>query len=343
MKGERFTEGEGRPFSHAETLHRERGVPVLYAPFSRVPLFSELVSLLAPVVQLLSLHRSADNSVIFYNRLAAYLPVLMVSHALGNRNFLDLEDGETAAYTNGIYRWLANASKKIFDRICNGGAILACTALRDFTSIKPTLCYYGTTPDMAITPRFQSDTVCALMGGTLNRETGAYLLTQAITGLRHSGESWAAKLVIHVTGTGPSLTDFEKIAASPGYPTVVVHGRTTNAEYASILQECDVGLSLKLNKGTLADTTFPSKVVEFAGAGMLVLTTDISDVRLVLGEGALYLQRDHVADLEALLKEVVQDRAAAMAKAHRGYKNVRTLCTPSLAGQRVANFVAEVL
>lgn len=336
--------GRGRAGGNADyfrtTLRRVDGVCVLYAPFSRVPVFSELVSLFAPIALLWAIRGRQPGSVVFYNRLSAYLPSLFASKILGNRNFLDLEDGEHAIEGNRIKQLVANSVKHVFDRICDHGALLACSALRDFTSIRPIHCYYGTAPDFSHAPRFQSQTVSVLMGGTLIPDTGAGLLIDALARMRSSGVSWTSGLTIHVTGIGSCLADFESLAAAPGYPAVVVHGRISNDAYASILRTCDVGLALKLNEGALANTTFPSKVVEYAAAGMLVLTTDISDVRLVLGEGALYMSEDSSLQLMKLLERVVQDRSAMQALAQQGRENVRTLCSPARAGLMVAEFVS---
>ena len=110
-------------------------------------------------------------------------------------------------------------------------------------------------------------------------------------------------------------------------------------QYREVLRRCDVGLALKLNNGPLANTTFPSKVIEFAAAGLLVLTTDISDVRQVLGSGALYLTRDEPHALIELFESIVKDRPMANACAQSGLQNVQTLCSPLSSGKAVANFI----
>jgi glycosyltransferase involved in cell wall biosynthesis len=99
-------------------------------------------------------------------------------------------------------------------------------------------------------------------------------------------------------------------------------------------------LALKLNTVALAETTFPSKVIEYAAAGMLVLTTDISDVRQVLGDGALYLQQDNALQLVSLFERVVQDRIGSQSMAALGCERVRAQCSPASAGRLVSDFLA---
>jgi glycosyltransferase involved in cell wall biosynthesis len=294
----------------------------------------------APVRLIWALHAQRPNRVIFYNRQTAYLPTLLVSKLLGNRNFLDLEDGEVVSRAALPYRMFVSCIQRVFDTICNQGALLACSALQEFTAIRPTHFYYGTALASGDVPRFQSSTVSILMGGSLSPETGADLLIEAIERMRRTGAAWTSALTIQVTGYGSSLVGFQTLAAMPGFPRLMVHGRTTNTAYETILRECDVGLALKLRAGALANTTFPSKVVEYAASGMLVLTTDISDVRLVLGDGALYLSQDSSEQLESLLERIVQERPRMQSIARLGCERVRSQCSPGSAGAKVATFLA---
>jgi len=319
---------------------RVDGVPIFYAPFSRVPFLSELVSLLAPLGIIFKLRRQNPKAIIFYNRMTAYIPSLLVSSVLGYRNVLDLEDGEVPASGQKRGRFLVSVVPRLFDRLCKKGALLACNALAEFTTARPVLSYYGTAVGEPSSKKWQSECVTVLMGGTLCSDTGAELLIDSIRQLRHDAPPWAAQLRFDVTGSGPSLAGLIALAAEPGYPKVTVHGRTTDMQYREVLQRCDVGLALKLNNGPLANTTFPSKVIEFAAAGLLVLTTDISDVRQVLGTtGALYLTQDKPQALIDLLQDIVKNRTMARECAQSGLLNVRALCSPESSGQAVANFI----
>lgn len=320
-------------------LRRIEGVPVFYAPFSRIPLLSELISLLAPLGIIFRLRRRNPKAVIFYNRMTAYLPALLASSVLGYRNVLDLEDGEVPASGQKRAGFLARLVPRLFDRFCDSGALLACNALAEYTTARPVFSYYGTAVGEPSSRKWQSECVTVLMGGTLCFDTGAELLIDTIRQLRRDAPPWAEQLCFDVTGRGPSLEGLSALAVEPGVPKVIVHGRTTDLQYREVLGRSDVGLALKLNNGPLANTTFPSKVIEFAAEGLLVLTTDISDVRQVLEDGALYLTHDEPQSLIDLLESVVKDRTAARECALRGLQNVQALCAPHSSGQRVANFI----
>lgn len=336
--------GRGRAGGSKEffpgVLRRVEGLPVFYAPFSRIPILSELISLLAPLGIIFKLRQQKQRAAIFYNRMSAYVPTLLASSFLGYRNVLDLEDGEVAAGGQKRAGFLASLVPRLFDRLCERGALLACNALAEHTTARPVLSYYGTAVGESSAKKWHSECVTILMGGTLCLDTGAELLINSIRQLRQNSPPWANLLRFEVTGKGSSLDGFSRLAAEPGFPKVIVHGRTTDLQYREILCRSEVGLALKLNTGPLANSTFPSKVIEFAAAGLLVLTTDISDVRQVLGtSGALYLTRDEPQALIDLLESIVKDRKGARDCAQLGMQNVQALCAPHLSGQRVASFI----
>jgi glycosyltransferase involved in cell wall biosynthesis len=327
---------DGSVTTFRTSVRRVRGIPVVYAPFSHVPIVSELLTLVGPIFAVWRLSRRRRKAIVYYNRMTAYLPTLAVAAALRYRNILDLEDGEVAKAGAGR---VARAVACVFDWLCRGGALLACTALSRMTRTRPVLCYYGIATAGAPAPRWNGPHVTLLMSGTIAPDTGADMLARAIRVLRADAPEWAHDITLEVTGKGPSLDAFRALAGEPGAPRVVVHGRTTDAEYAEILARCDAGLALKPIGGELADTTFPSKVIEFAGAGLLVVTTDISDVREVLGAGAFYLTRNDEQELLSLLRRVAEDRLVARDTAVAGTRAVRDRCSPLLAGQAVSAFV----
>ncbi len=317
---------------------RVRGVTTIYAPFSHVRGFSELLSLFGLLSFLLRLSRHLHKAVIFYNRMPAYLPALHLASRLGYRCILDLEDGEVYA-SPPMKEQLAALVTKQFERHCRHGALLACSALSTMTTVRPLHCYYGTTESSDDTLRWNSSDIVCLMSGTLSPETGVPLLIEAIRHLRVRMPDWAGKLCFEVTGKGDSLAELESLAAEPGLPRVRVHGRVSDSHYREIMQRCNVGLALKPVGGKLADTTFPSKVIEFASSGLLVLSTDISDVRRLLGDGARYLEYDNSELLIERLGEIATDKNAAALTAEQGRQAAVLHCAPDHAGNELRHFI----
>lgn len=331
-------DGSGRFFQCK--LLRVNGVLVIYLPFVNIPIFSELLSLfsLVPIIWRMR-NRRGEKAAIFYNRMPAYLFALILVKALHFITILDLEDGETGLKSGFLSTAKSRVLAYVFDALCSNGVLLACGSLSGMTRIRPSLCYYGTAISDLDSVKWCNPCVTVLMGGTIDADTGAELLINTIDQLRRESPPWAQQLRFEVTGKGACLEELKNLAAGSGIPQVIVHGRTTDREYRAVLNRCDVGLALKPNKGMLANTTFPSKVVELSAAGLLVITTDISDVRRVLGDGALYLTLDEPQALVDLLEYVVKDRSSAQKCAQLGVRNVNEVCSPWAAGRMVSEFI----
>lgn len=320
---------------------RVNGVPVVYAPFLTFPVLSELLSLIAFIPTIFRFRNTNRKAALFYNRLAAHLLSLITSRALGYSTFLDLEDGEIEVA--GFVPMRAQGRRvvaNLYDKLCKDGALLACNALAAWTKIRPTICYYGTATGDGTPPRLTGTKVTVLMSGALVPGTGAELLVAAIQRMRSDGGAWSDHLEFVVTGFGASLNAFRQLAEEPTKPLVHVYGRTSDAEYRSVLSKCDVGLALKLPESVFAHTTFPSKVIEFSAAGLLVVTTDISDVRAVLGDdGAMYLMLGDPDQLIGLLKKIVESPTDAIRIAETGMVRVKRSCDPLAAGRLIAEFM----
>jgi len=329
---------DGSAAGFAACTGRIGGIPIAYGRFTRRRLVSEWRSLIAPFPILWSRRRHARHTtLLLYNRMDSHVPALWFARLLGYRTMLDLEDGQVPSADRTIslrVRLLIAAT----DRGCRNGALLACKALAGATRLRPVLPYYGVV-DISGAPRDLAQPVIhALIGGTVARDTGADMLAAALVQLHEADPELARQLHVHVSGAGDMVDTFRAMAAR--MPGITVHGRLDDADYRALLDRCSIGLALKPNAGGLADTTFPSKVTELAGAGMLVLTTDISDVRDVLGEGAVYLVRDDPALLAECIAGILRDRRGAAAVARLGQANVAHRCARLPAARRLASFVS---
>jgi glycosyltransferase involved in cell wall biosynthesis len=70
-----------------------------------------------------------------------------------------------------------------------------------------------------------------------------------------------------------------------------------------------------------------------------VVSTDISDVRQVLADGALYLELDDPALLIERLRWVVEHRDTARALSQTGMQAISTACAPERVGHRLSDFL----
>lgn len=319
-------------------------VNVTYLAFTHIRFFSELLTFLyLAIITACSIAKGgySDKAVIFYNRLPAYILSLFVSVIFRVKRIIDIEDGEVVANEG---KSLKNKVKSIvpwlYDIFCKDGAMLACSALSSMTKIEHTTCYYGTvSPVIRENTVFDRNKVSILLSGSLSEDTGAERLSNAIRLMRSDSQRWR-NVQFEISGQGPSLQSFQDLMNGEGFPAVRVHGRLSNSDYHDLLVNCDVGLALKPIIGSLANTTFPSKVVEYANTGLLVISTDISDVRHVLGaDGAIFLSTDSEDEIINAFDKVIHDIAWSRKTAEEGKNNVLNLLAPECASNQLMNFI----
>ncbi|KHT32711.1 glycosyltransferase [Pectobacterium carotovorum] len=319
-------------------------VNITYLPFTHIRFFSELLTFLyLAIITACSIARGgySDKAVIFYNRLPAYILSLFVSVIFRAKRIIDIEDGEIVSNES---KSLKNKVKSIvpwlYDTFCKDGAILACSALSSMTRIEHTTCYYGTvSPVIRGNTVFDRNKVSILLSGSLSEDTGAERLSNAIRLMRSDSQRWR-NVQFEISGQGPSLQSFQDLMNGEGFPAVRVHGRLSNSDYHDLLVNCDVGLALKPIVGSLANTTFPSKVVEYANSGLLVISTDISDVRHVLGaDGAIFLSTDSEDEIINAFDKVINDIAWSRKTAEEGKNNVLNLLAPECASNKLMDFI----
>jgi hypothetical protein len=80
-------------------------------------------------------------------------------------------------------------------------------------------------------------------------------------------------------------------------------------------------------------------VIELAGAGLLLLTTDISDVRVIFGSTALYLEDETAAGLIDRLRWISEHREEAQAMAARAARNVHERFAPDVVARSLSTFL----
>jgi glycosyltransferase involved in cell wall biosynthesis len=131
----------------------------------------------------------------------------------------------------------------------------------------------------------------------------------------------------------------QALAAQEGLPKVKFLGNVSRGDYVKAIQQAHVGMALKLPSSDLADTTFPSKVIELASAGLLVLSTRVSDVPALFREdGAIYLNSEDPQELAERLLWLVEHRDAVARTAARGQAYIAETCSPQKVGELLKAF-----
>ncbi len=330
-------------------VERQAGYAVLYAGFSAVRGWTYLRSAFSLWWHFLRVAGGARVTVIYYNRFSYYIPLALWarwSSLIGpTRCVVDLEDGTpVTAIESPFLRLVQSLRGDLFDVLAPHGALLACEALRSQTSVTKAMAYYGIVDQGSAGKPYLSGPFHVLMGGTISQETGAATLLSAIAVLRAKGRADDSRIVFHVSGMGPLLGSFAQLVGHDSGVEVVVHGRLSAEAYGEMRSGCHAGLALKQVGGPLASTTFPSKVIEYASHGMLVISTDISDVRSVLGdEGAYFLSSSTPGELASILAHCAANPVAVQRVADSGHRRVMERCNAEAAGLQLSAFLGEMV
>jgi Glycosyl transferases group 1 len=330
--------GTGKWFSARAT--RVSGVPVVYGPFFDFPVITHFVTLLGLLPLVLRLRkRSVSPVILAYNRLPHYWLAMELARLFGFRRFLDLEDGETRTEKNGVRERIACSMSARFNKLCDAGAMLASNALKRQYPGQNTICCYGVAEASGAKRDWRSGKIVVLLGGTLQRDTGANLFIEAIELLRNASGERMEELDFVVTGKGEMASAIKSLADRPGLPKVIFLGSVSRERYRSVVARAHVGLCLKLPSSDLGDTTFPSKVVEIASSGLLLLTTRVSDVPgLFMEDGALYLGDESPEQLAGLLRWLIDNRDTAESIALIGQGRISEICRSETVGKSLKNF-----
>lgn len=340
---------QGDPKGFPAVAKRISGLPVIYARFIPLPILTYIVSTISLLFLTWRLVRHQNGQtlhLIVYNRNSLYLPSLLLARLLDVKCYLDLEDGalvETAGIRDQLYYWLL---KSAFDALCSHGSILVAPGLvSQVKSTNNVVCYGVAQSPMNFSQVDWSEgKIRFLLGGTLIQETGIRLMMDAVKILNRDFSSYKNSLVILVTGHGPLSDDVATLAQAEGNGWIDFRGRVTRAEYDELLGSSHVGLCLKLPSSEIGSTTFPSKVIEIAAQGKLVLTTALGHVKDLFGtQGAVYLESEDPYALAKAIIDVVSDRKAAMDAAAIGQQRVQHECGPETVADAICTMFSESL
>ncbi len=322
-------------------VSRINSVPTIFLPYWDVFFLSNILTFLVLPFFIFRLNKKKGKIVyLVYNKLQYYLLGLAVGFLLRCRFFLDLEDGfATSASCNPLVHIRNFLLNTMFDFFCKSGVILACSALKSETRITKKITCYGTLDDfIADDFNFNELRLTVLFGGSVCPDTGSELLLSAIKLLRDKNESWAKDINFVITGKG-SLSVFSELEKDRTHPRVNLLGSLSQENYQKVLKKVHVGLALKSVNGSLANTTFPSKVIEYASNKKLIITTNISDVEEVLSIGAVYLETNRPQELNEKLKWIVNNRNEAKKIAQLGFDLVSEKLSKEKVGRELKTFL----
>lgn len=332
----------GKGSWHPAVFRRSDTSIVLYCSFLHLPLLTHVITAWSLTIAVVRLAWHRQNVILLsYNRAYHYIPALVVARLLQIRSCLDLEDGYLVEGRGGIRHLKNTLTRSLFSWLCPHGSMVANTGLAGQLDRPPAVACHGVASATQMPCQdWNSVRLQVLFSGTLLEEVGCNLLLAAVGILRCEHPDLVHGMHFVVTGKGPCAEAFRSLAQqAPEWLSFSESlGRTA---YLEVLNSSHVGLSLRLAEYEMGTTTFPSKVVEYAEHGLLVLTTRASDVPMLFGEEALYLEEESARALAALLSSLPGYRKSLRNTAIRGRERVLSACAPEVVGQGIRRMLVR--
>lgn len=330
--------GFGRPM-RAARVDRVPAVQVLSRGRYGVHRLVSLVTLMLAVARVT---RRGDR-VVLYNFFPEYLLAALWLRLVGISCVIDIEDaprGDERGVRGMMVRW----SFKVLRVVAERRFLVASERLAHELGLTDFLAVYGVASHFtAIEGRskpFSGPAIRINLGGALLRETGVDMFIAALRILvRDHGDK---PLHFFLTGNVPSGL-FDQLAAEVNASLAMRFTVAANLEaaaYRALLDTMDVGLCLKLPSSSMGQTTFPSKVVEIAAMGLMLVTTPVSDVPLIFDDQCAVLLRSEVPEeLAAVLAALPNNRTAAAECARGGQERVRERFSAAVVGAAIRAFL----
>jgi len=312
-------------------------VPITYLPYLDASLITHLVTMVSLFSFVIG-RTDKDSTFIFYNYYPHYLLALLFCKLTSRKCILDIEDGVRA--DEFLLRKLLNLwLLKIHNWCCRTGVMLAATALEGQASGQSSYICYGVSEATKTFRDWQKVPLQVHFGGSLLEETGAILFLDTLDFLMRSNPEIFEKLRFVVTGFGPYAHLIGAAAKSRMNNFLHFYGNVSSAEYQDIIQHSHIGLCLKLSANSMGATTFPSKVLELASYGLLLVSTKVSDVPLLFdNESAIFLDEETPRVLAKSLVDIAKNPNKARNIAFAGQRRILNTLSEEKIGSELLTF-----
>lgn len=317
------------------------GLTFFYAGFLHFPFLTHIVTIFSLAHTFIDIYlrfRNCNIRLLIYNRSYHYFLTLIIARLMQVPCYLDLEDGSNVSESGRVRKFYDWKIKTLFNWLCSSGAVVATSSLVSQTKYKKPLICYGVANDVGIrSNNWNAKRLQIIFSGTLLEAVGSKLLIDAIEILKVNHPEELEKIFFVITGKGELASDFNDFAVKNS-DYVFFGGAMLGDDYVKLLRQCHVGLSLRLSSYEMGRTTFPSKVIEYANNGLVVLSTQSPDIKFIFGDSALYLEEETP---EALAKLIFRlpDRVSELAeKSFQGMRRVRDCCGSDTVGKKIISF-----
>jgi hypothetical protein len=276
--------------------------------------------------------------VALYGRLLLRLPL-----------YLQLEDGTHLIPTVGIARRaLYRLAHRLLRPLVAGVILVSNVLKRGYETVPHVIARGIASPDLCFRARSRLDDpavesgarpVTFLFGSGLDEIRGVRLLLDALE-LADADPSFPvdrARFVI--TGKGSLARRVAEECQRLRWVRVDYMGFVDVDTYLTLLRNAQVGMALQDPRNPYSQACFPSKVIEYMTAGMLVLTTAVADIE-DFAKGRVVLVEPSSPDvLVTLWRDVIEQPGRYARVAEAGQTLARERCSPLSTGLDIARLL----
>jgi len=320
------------------SLH-QNDIPVLFGPSTRFRLMRRILN--AGYFLYLAIFFFAKRDVvILYNYYPEYLLGSIWLYIFKEPVIIDIEDAPRAldkTLSSIINRLifpvlLLFAQKKY---ICASKSIAQSLSFDNFFPI------YGAPLDFLNqdSKDWSHYPINVLFGGTFNADTGYDIFIEAVKILDHDSDL-KGKLNFFITGYNFDKCQFEVLNKCIN-ATVNVYSDLNPECYREVLKKTHIGLNLRNKYSEFSKTTFPSKVTEYIGSGLLLVTTDLDEIQSLLGDDACYLYGNSAEELANLLRKISLNPNHYIAKIQRSQEKLMDNMSFNRVGNKLCKFLTS--
>lgn len=330
----------GDSFFKKSRIFRDE-IPVLQLPVSSVPAINRLLAAIGYLWVAVRWVRRSD-AVVIYNFFPEYIPACIYLRLFKKPAVLDIEDFPVAVLD--LREIIGLISYPVVRGVCRKDVVAVSQQVANLSGSKKACVVHGIVAKsdkaVAIRPWLEDEVLRVHFGGTVVKDTGSEVFADAVRWLREQHGDVRIEFV--VTGFG-DMAPILELESSRGQSAVdlKVYSDLGPPAYRSLLKTCHVSLCLKAPGSDVGLTTFPSKVIEIAGNGLLLVSTRVSDVPEIFEGAAVFLDDFSGISLGRALLWVSAHRTESSALAEGGARKVRERFSYDAVGKRLSQFVFE--
>jgi len=325
-----------KKFNTTLAYYFESGIKVISLPTISIKFINRLyASYRYTIFSLYNIKRT--DRVIFYNFFIEYIFAIIILRIKRVEIIIDIEDAPI--FKDFSLRGLTNIASYFLIRLLTKKKYLvASNFIAVLLNLKSYICVYGVAQIYGGYEKNNKSRLRISYGGALIQETGVDIFCETIKDIYFS--EFRDRYCFVVSGFGEIYKIIKIAQEINDLNFIELHFNETFTSYKKTLNTCEVGLCLKLPNTQIGKTTFPSKVIEIAANGLLLVTTNVSDVPLIFNNtNAVIIEKLNKIELVNALNKITSNRDEYKKVAKLGSDYVINNMSDIIIGKKILRYL----